>query len=85
VNRDREHAFREAKTFLDAYYQKDFSRQGVEIWNACGPVEHCVGCVRGFINAGIDHVAIRPIGDNLDEQFDIYLSQVLPALHMIVP
>ena len=85
VNRDREHAFREAKTFLDAYYQKDFSRQGVEIWNACGPVEHCVGCVRGFINAGIDHVAIRPIGDNLDEQFDIYLNQVLPALQMIVP
>ena len=85
VNRDREHAFREAKTFLDAYYQKDFSRQGVEIWNACGPVEHCVDCVRGFVNAGIDHVAIRPIGDNLDEQFDIYLSQILPALQMIVP
>jgi len=85
VHRDREQAFREAKTFLDAYYQKDFSRPGVEIWNACGPVEHCVDCVRGFINAGIDHVAIRPIGDNLDEQFDIYLNQVLPALQMIVP
>ena len=85
VHRDREQAFREAKTFLDAYYQKDFSRPGVEIWNACGPVEHCVDCVRGFIDAGIDHVAIRPIGDNLDEQFDIYLNQILPALQMIVP
>src|SRR5918995_324129 len=31
VNRDREQAFREAKTFLDTYYQKDFTRQGVEI------------------------------------------------------
>ncbi len=38
VNADCDQAFREAKTFLDAYYQKDFSRQGVEIWNACGPV-----------------------------------------------
>src|SRR5574341_1885879 len=27
VNRDREQAFREAKAFLDAYYQKDFTRQ----------------------------------------------------------
>ncbi|MGH7824729.1 MAG: LLM class flavin-dependent oxidoreductase [Candidatus Binatia bacterium] len=82
VNRDREQAFREAKTFLDAYYQKDFTRQGVEIWTACGPVEHCVDCVRGFINAGIDHVTIRPIGEDLNEQFRIYLEEVLPALNL---
>ena len=42
VNTDRDQAFREAKTFLDAYYQKDFSRQGVEIWNACGQTSHVV-------------------------------------------
>ena len=36
VNRDQEQAFREAKAFLDSYYLKDFSREGVEIWNACG-------------------------------------------------
>jgi alkanesulfonate monooxygenase SsuD/methylene tetrahydromethanopterin reductase-like flavin-dependent oxidoreductase (luciferase family) len=80
VNRDRERAFREAKTFLDAYYLKDFSRPGVEIWNACGPVEHCIDCLRGFIEAGVDHITIRPIGNNLDEQFRIYLEEVLPAL-----
>jgi alkanesulfonate monooxygenase SsuD/methylene tetrahydromethanopterin reductase-like flavin-dependent oxidoreductase (luciferase family) len=81
VNRDREQAFGEAKTFLDVYYQKDFTRQGVEIWTACGPVEHCVDCVRGFINAGVDHVTIRPIGEDLDEQFRIFLKEVLPALN----
>jgi alkanesulfonate monooxygenase SsuD/methylene tetrahydromethanopterin reductase-like flavin-dependent oxidoreductase (luciferase family) len=81
VNRDRDQAFHEAKIFLDAYYQKDFTRQGVEIWNACGPVEHCVDCVRGFINAGVDHVTIRPIGEDLNEQFHIYLEEVLPALN----
>jgi alkanesulfonate monooxygenase SsuD/methylene tetrahydromethanopterin reductase-like flavin-dependent oxidoreductase (luciferase family) len=81
VNHDREQAFREAKTFLDAYYQKDFTRQGVEIWTACGPVEHCVDYVRGFIDAGVDHVTIRPIGDDLNEQFRIYLEEVLPALN----
>jgi len=80
VNSDRDRAFGEAKTFLDAYYQKDFTRQGVEIWTACGPVEHCVDCVSGFIDAGVDHVTIRPIGDNLDEQFKIFLREVLPAL-----
>lgn len=82
VNRDREQAFREAKAFLDAYYQKDFSRQGVEIWTACGPVEHCVECVREFVDAGVDHVAIRPIGEDLNEQLRIYLEEILPALTM---
>jgi alkanesulfonate monooxygenase SsuD/methylene tetrahydromethanopterin reductase-like flavin-dependent oxidoreductase (luciferase family) len=80
VNRDRDQAFREAKTFLDAYYQKDFTREGVEIWTACGSVEHCVDCVSRFIEAGVDHVAIRPIGDDLNEQFGIFLGEVLPAL-----
>ncbi len=83
VNRDREQAFREAKIFLDAYYQKDFTREGVEIWNACGPVKHCVECLRGFIDAGVDHITIRPIGADLDEQFRIYLEDVLPALKAV--
>jgi alkanesulfonate monooxygenase SsuD/methylene tetrahydromethanopterin reductase-like flavin-dependent oxidoreductase (luciferase family) len=81
VHRDREQAFRQAKAFLDAYYQKDFTRPGVEIWTACGPVEHCVDTVRGFIDAGVDHVAVRPIGDDLNEQFRIFLQEVLPALN----
>jgi alkanesulfonate monooxygenase SsuD/methylene tetrahydromethanopterin reductase-like flavin-dependent oxidoreductase (luciferase family) len=80
VHPDREQAFREAKAFLDSYYQKDFTREGVEIWTACGPVEHCVDCVRGFVEAGVDHVAIRPIGQDLNRQFRIYLEEVLPAL-----
>jgi alkanesulfonate monooxygenase SsuD/methylene tetrahydromethanopterin reductase-like flavin-dependent oxidoreductase (luciferase family) len=80
VNRDRERAFREAKTFLDAYYQKDFTRQGVEIWTACGPVEDCIDQVRGFMDAGVDHVTIRPIGEDLNEQLRIYLEEILPAL-----
>jgi alkanesulfonate monooxygenase SsuD/methylene tetrahydromethanopterin reductase-like flavin-dependent oxidoreductase (luciferase family) len=82
VNRDGERAFREAKAFLDAYYQKDFTRQGVEIWTACGPVEHCVDCVRGFIKAGVDHITIRPIGEDLNEQFRIFLKDLLPALDL---
>ena len=81
VNNDRDQAFREAKAFLDAYYQKDFTRDGVEIWTACGPVEHCVGCIKAFIDAGVDHVAIRPIGADLDAQFRIFLEKILPALN----
>jgi alkanesulfonate monooxygenase SsuD/methylene tetrahydromethanopterin reductase-like flavin-dependent oxidoreductase (luciferase family) len=80
VNRDRDQAFREAKTFLDSYYQKDFTRPGVEIWTACGPVEHCVDSVRGFIDAGVDHITFRPIGEDLNKQFRIFLEEVLPAL-----
>jgi alkanesulfonate monooxygenase SsuD/methylene tetrahydromethanopterin reductase-like flavin-dependent oxidoreductase (luciferase family) len=83
VNRDREQAFREAKAFLDAYYLKDFSREGVEIWTACGPIEHCLDCLRGFIDAGVNHITIRPIGQNLDLQFRLYLDELLPALKSI--
>jgi hypothetical protein len=36
--------------------------------------------VSSFIEAGVDHVAIRPIGDDLNEQFRIFLGEVLPAL-----
>jgi alkanesulfonate monooxygenase SsuD/methylene tetrahydromethanopterin reductase-like flavin-dependent oxidoreductase (luciferase family) len=81
VNRDREQAIREAKAFLDSYYQKDFTRQGVEIWTACGPVEHCIECVQGFITAGVDHITMRPIGEDLDAQFRIFLEEIIPALH----
>src|SRR5262249_45032250 len=80
VNRDPEQAFREAKTFLDAYYLKDFSREGVEIWNACGPVEHCVRSIQNFTDARIYHINNRHIGQNLDKQFGVYLEEVLPAL-----
>jgi alkanesulfonate monooxygenase SsuD/methylene tetrahydromethanopterin reductase-like flavin-dependent oxidoreductase (luciferase family) len=80
VNRDRDRAFREAKDFLDAYYQKDFTRAGVEIWTACGPVEHCVEQINGFMKAGVAHVTIRPIGADLNEQFRIFLKEILPAL-----
>jgi alkanesulfonate monooxygenase SsuD/methylene tetrahydromethanopterin reductase-like flavin-dependent oxidoreductase (luciferase family) len=80
VNNDREQAFREAKAFLDAYYQKDFTRQGVEIWTACGPVGHCVASVKEFIDAGVNHVAIRAIGADLNAQFRTYLDEILPAL-----
>lgn len=81
VNRDRDQAFREAKAFLDSYYQKDFTRPGVEIWTACGPVEHCVARIKEFIAAGVDHVAIRPVGADLNAQFRTYLNEILPALN----
>jgi alkanesulfonate monooxygenase SsuD/methylene tetrahydromethanopterin reductase-like flavin-dependent oxidoreductase (luciferase family) len=80
VNNDREQAFREAKAFLDAYYQKDFTRQGVEIWTACGPVGYCVASVKEFIDTGVNHVAIRPIGADLNAQLRTYLDEILPAL-----
>jgi len=80
VNQSLEQAFREAKAFLDAYYLKNSSREGVEIWTACGPVSHCVERVQNFIEAGVDHITIRPIGQNLEEQLRIYLEELLPAL-----
>jgi len=80
VNDDRDEALREAKTFLDAYYLRNFTQEGVEIWTACGPLDHCVRCIQSFVDAGIDHITIRPIGRDLDRQFALYVNEVLPAL-----
>lgn len=80
ANPHREEALREAKGFLDAYYAKDFTREGVEIWTACGPIDHCVKSIQSFIDAGIDHITIRPIGSDMVEQFRLYLNDLLPAL-----
>jgi hypothetical protein len=80
VNDDPDEAFREAKTFLDAYYLRNFTREGVEIWTACGPLDHCVRCIKSFVDAGVDHITIRPIGRDLDRQFALYVNEVLPAL-----
>lgn len=82
VNPDRERAVREAKSFLDAYYLKDFSRAGVEIWNACGPIAHCVECIQQFVKLGVDHITVRPIGGDLNEQLAIYLEEILPTLEV---
>jgi len=80
VNQSRDEAFREAKDFLDAYYLRDFTREGVEIWTACGPVDHCAKSIHGFIESGVDHITVRPIGRDVDAQFQIYLEEVLPAI-----
>lgn len=80
IHSDPDRAFHEAKDFLDAYYDRDFTRKGVEIWTACGPVEHCAGRIRRFIDAGVDHITIRPIGRDPDEQFRLYLEEILPAV-----
>jgi hypothetical protein len=43
-------------------------------------VEHCRDCITGFVKAGVDHVTIRPIGADLNEQFRKFLEELLPAL-----
>lgn len=65
VSESRDQAFRGAKEFLDAYYAKDFTREGVEIWTACGPVDHCVRSIQEFVDAGVDHITIRPVGRDI--------------------
>jgi hypothetical protein len=42
-----------------------------------------VFCVRPFIDAGVDHITIRPVGDDLTEQFHVFLEEVLPVLRTI--
>ncbi|MFQ5916069.1 MAG: LLM class flavin-dependent oxidoreductase [Nitrospinota bacterium] len=79
VNPDREAAYRESKAFLDDYYDRDWPREMVELWTAHGPVEQCVETIRGFMDAGLDHITMRMTAPNQAEQFRIYVEEVLPA------
>lgn len=80
ANPDREAAFRESKAFLDEYYDRDWPRDLVELWTAHGPVAQCVETLRGYMDAGFDHITIRLTAKDQERQFRIYVDEVLPAL-----
>ncbi len=85
VNPDRKRAFDESKAFLDEYYDRDWPEDMVKLWTAHGSVEQCAETLRGFMDAGFDHITMRMTAPNQDEQFHLYVEEVLPALGVTAP
>src|ERR671922_776068 len=59
INEDRHAALAESKTFLDTYYTANFSPAFVEGWTAAGGPKRCIEALQAYLDAGVQHVALR--------------------------
>ena len=70
----------ETKSFLDEYYDRDRPKDIVKLWTAHGSVRQCVETLKGYIDAGFDHITLRMTARDQARQFEIYVKEVLPEL-----
>jgi alkanesulfonate monooxygenase SsuD/methylene tetrahydromethanopterin reductase-like flavin-dependent oxidoreductase (luciferase family) len=79
INEDRQAALEESKAFLDRYYSASFSAKFVEGWTAAGSPKQCVEQLRGYVDAGLSHIALRLASWNQRGQLQRFLGEVAPA------
>ena len=80
INNDREQAYREATTFLTAYYGAGtVSRERTDLWLAYGPPEAVIEKIQAYLEAGCTTPVLRFVAPNLGEQLQRCMSEVLPA------
>ncbi len=80
INEDRQAALEESKKFLDTYYTSSFSPAFVEGWTVAGSPKQCVEQLRAYLEAGLDHVALRLTSWDQRGQLTRFLQEVAPAL-----
>jgi alkanesulfonate monooxygenase SsuD/methylene tetrahydromethanopterin reductase-like flavin-dependent oxidoreductase (luciferase family) len=81
VASDPRRAALETKEFLEAYYAPlQFPEEWLPSWAASGTVEQVTAMLREYIEAGADHITLRPTSWDQAGQFRILVDQILPAL-----
>jgi alkanesulfonate monooxygenase SsuD/methylene tetrahydromethanopterin reductase-like flavin-dependent oxidoreductase (luciferase family) len=80
INENRQAALEEAKKFLDTYYTASFSPAFVEGWTVAGGPRQCVEQLRAYLDAGLDHVALRLASWDQSGQLKRFLNEVAPAV-----
>ena len=79
VNEDRETALAESKTYLDAYYTTDYSREALNLWVAHGSPEECIADIQRYIDAGATTITLRLTSSDQEGQYRRVSEEVLPA------
>jgi alkanesulfonate monooxygenase SsuD/methylene tetrahydromethanopterin reductase-like flavin-dependent oxidoreductase (luciferase family) len=79
LNEDRQAALEESKAFLDTYYTSNFSPAFVEGWTVAGGPRQCVEQLRAYLDAGLDHIALRLASWDQPGQLKRFLNEVAPA------
>lgn len=83
INDDREQAYREATTFLTAYYGIGaVSRERTDLWLAYGPPEVVIEKIQAYLEAGCTTPVLRFVAPNLGEQLQRCMTEVLPAFRV---
>ena len=80
INVDRRAALEESKAFLDTYYTSTFTPAFVEGWTVAGSPEQCTRELRGYLEAGLTHIALRLTSWDQRGQLKRFLAEVAPAL-----
>jgi alkanesulfonate monooxygenase SsuD/methylene tetrahydromethanopterin reductase-like flavin-dependent oxidoreductase (luciferase family) len=78
INEDRQAALEETKKFLDTYYTASFSPAFVEGWTVAGSPRQCAEQLRAYLDAGLDHVALRLASWDQAGQLKRFLGEVAP-------
>jgi alkanesulfonate monooxygenase SsuD/methylene tetrahydromethanopterin reductase-like flavin-dependent oxidoreductase (luciferase family) len=79
INEDRQAALEESKKFLDTYYTSNFSAAFVEGWTVAGSPKQCIAGLQAYLDAGLDHVALRLTSWDQRGQLKRFLHEVAPA------
>lgn len=79
IGEDRRAALEESKRFLDAYYTSSFSASFVEGWTVAGDPKRCVEELRAYLDAGLDHIALRFASWDQRGQLQRFLKDIAPA------
>lgn len=81
VQDDPRRAVRETREFLEAYYAPlQFPEDWLPSWAASGTREQVVAMLREFVDAGADHMTLRPTSWDQEGQVRILIEEILPAL-----
>ncbi len=81
ISDDAERSLHEAKAFLDAYYETDFSLDRTRAWCTFGTPEDCVADLRRWIGSGVQRVTVRLCADDQEQQLERLVTEVLPRVH----
>jgi alkanesulfonate monooxygenase SsuD/methylene tetrahydromethanopterin reductase-like flavin-dependent oxidoreductase (luciferase family) len=81
VHEDPRRAVRETRAFLEAYYAPlQFPEDWLPSWAAAGTREQVVTMLREFVEAGADHITLRPTSWDQEGQVRILTEEILPVL-----
>lgn len=79
IKESRQTALDESKAFLDKYYTSNFSMKFVEGFTTAGTPSQCIDELKGYFDAGIEHVTLRMTSWDQTGQLKRFLEEVVPA------
>ncbi|HWH79293.1 MAG TPA: hypothetical protein VNT76_18055, partial [Candidatus Binatus sp.] len=79
INENRQAALDESKAFLDKYYTSNFSMKFVEGFTTAGSPKQCIDELKGYFDAGIEHITLRMTSWDQTGQLKRFLEEVVPA------